>query len=148
MIRVADFIAGWFADVIGARKVFLVTGAGSMHLSDGVAKHSQLEAVCLHHEQAVSMAVEAYSRASGEMGVAYVSTGPAVTNAVTGLAGAWQDSVACFFVSGQVKVAETSADSGVDGLRQFGVQELNILPVVQSLTKYSATVSKPTDILF
>jgi acetolactate synthase-1/2/3 large subunit len=147
-IRVADFIAGWFADVVGARKVFLVTGAGSMHLSDGVAKHPQLDAVCLHHEQSVSMAVEAYSRVSGEMGVAYVSTGPAATNTVTGLAGAWQDSVACFFVSGQVKVSETSAASGVDSLRQFGVQELNILPVVQSLTKYAATVSKPTDILF
>jgi acetolactate synthase-1/2/3 large subunit len=147
-VRVADFIAGWFASVLGARKVFLVTGAGSMHLSDGVAKNPKLEAVCLHHEQSVSMAVEAYSRASGEMGVAYVSTGPAATNAVTGLAGAWQDSVACFFVSGQVKVAETSAASGVEGLRQFGVQELNILPVVESLTKYSATVTKPADILF
>lgn len=147
LVRVADFIADWLSKELSASKIFMVTGAGAMHLTDGVAKHESLEAVCLHHEQSVSMAVEAYSRYTESIGVAYVSTGPAATNALTGLAGAWQDSVACFFFSGQVKVAESSSQSGISGLRQFGVQELDILPMVRPVTKYSAQVSKAEDIL-
>jgi len=146
--RVADFIADWLHKELGTSKIFLVTGAGVMHLTDGIAKHQELTAVCLHHEQSVSMAVEAYSQATGETGVAYVSTGPAATNALTGLAGAWQDSVPCFFFSGQVKVSETSRNSGVEGLRQFGVQELDILPIVASVTKYATQVVDPGSILY
>jgi acetolactate synthase I/II/III large subunit len=147
-IRVADFIAEWIGVELGIRHVFMVTGAGSMHLTDAIAKHDSIKEVCLHHEQAVAMAVESYSRVSGQIGVAYVSTGPAATNALTGLAGAWQDSVACLFVSGQVKMSETSRNSGVPGLRQFGVQELDIIPIVESVTKYVAQVAKPADILY
>jgi len=147
-IRVADFVASWLRAELGADKIFLVTGAGSMHLTDGIAKRSDILPVCLHHEQSVSMAVEAYSRASGKVGVACVSTGPAATNALTGLAGAWQDSVACLFISGQVKRSESSRNSGVPGLRQFGVQELDIIPIVESVTKYANQIVDPAFILF
>jgi len=147
LVRVADFIADWLSKELSASKIFMVTGAGVMHLTDGVAKHESLEAICLHHEQSVSMAVEAYSRYTESIGIAYVSTGPAATNALTGLAGAWQDSVACFFFSGQVKVAESSSQSGISGLRQFGVQELDVLPMTRPVTKYSAQVTKAENIL-
>ncbi len=147
-MRVADVVAEWISTTLGVDKVFMVTGAGVMHLTDGVASSVALEAVCLHHEQSVSMAVEAYSRVTGKVGIALVSTGPAATNAVTGLAGAWQDSVACLFISGQVKVSETSRNSGVEGLRQFGVQELDIIPIVESITKYASQVSDAHQILY
>lgn len=147
VLRVADYIAEWLARELEAKSVFLVTGAGAMHLTDGLAKRGDLQSVCLHHEQSVSMAVEANSRFVGKIGVAVVSTGPAATNALTGLAGAWQDSVACLFLSGQVKVSESSSQAGIDGLRQFGVQELDILPMVRSVTKYVAQVSDPEHIL-
>jgi len=147
-IRVADYIANWIHDELEADCVFMVTGAGSMHLTDGIAKHPKVDSVCLHHEQSVSMAVEAYSRTSGKIGVAYVSTGPAATNAVTGVAGAWQDGVACIFFSGQVKVAETSSNSGIGRLRQFGVQELDILPIVESITKYVIQLNQPERVRF
>ena len=98
-MRVADYVADWISSQLGLRSVFMVTGAGIMHLTDGVAQHSALSEICLHHEQSVSMAVEAYSRASGKIGVAYVSTGPAATNAVTGAAGAWASCWArCFLL--------------------------------------------------
>lgn len=147
-IRVADFVAQWIVEKLGVSHVPMVTGAGVMHLTDGVAKRNDLQGIFLHHEQSVSMAVEAFSRKTGVFGVAYVSTGPAATNALTGLAGAWQDSVACLFISGQVKVSESSHQAGVPGLRQFGVQELDILPLVGSLTKYSTQVSDPDQILY
>ncbi len=143
MIRVADFIASFISDELGIKDVFMLTGAGSMHLTDGVACNPKLRAICVHHEQSASMALEAYARANENFGVGYFSTGPAATNALTGLGGAWQDSVPCLFISGQVKRSETGIAAKVENLRQFGVQELNILPVVSSLCKYAVHLSDP-----
>jgi acetolactate synthase-1/2/3 large subunit len=143
MIRVADFIASFICDELGIKDVFMLTGAGSMHLTDGVACNPKLRAICVHHEQSASMALEAYARANENFGVGYFSTGPAATNALTGLGGAWQDSVPCLFISGQVKRSETGIAAKVENLRQFGVQELNILPVVSSLCKYAVHLSDP-----
>jgi acetolactate synthase-1/2/3 large subunit len=142
-MRVADYIASFISDELHIKDVFMLTGAGSMHLTDGVACNHKLRAICVHHEQSASMALEAYARANENFAVGYFSTGPAATNALTGLGGAWQDSVPCLFISGQVKRSETSLDANVEGLRQFGVQELNILPVVQSLCKYVVHLSDP-----
>ena len=144
MIRVADYIANFISDKLGVKDVFMLTGAGSMHLTDGVACNPKLRAICVHHEQSASMALEAYARANENFGVGYFSTGPAATNAITGLGGAWQDSVPCLFISGQVKRSETSIASEVDSLRQFGVQELNIIPIVSSLCKYAVHLSEPS----
>lgn len=146
-VRVADYIAD-FVYRQGTRCVFMLSGGGIMHLTDGLACHKNLEVYCLHHEQAVSMAQEAYARLTGEWGVGYYTTGPGATNALTGLAGAWLDSVATLFISGQVKRKEAIHYLGLKGTRQIGVQEINILPIVSSLTKYSAFVDKPEDILF
>ena len=143
MIRVVDFIASFISDELKVKDVFMLTGAGSMHLTDGVICNPKLRAICVHHEQSASMALEAYARANENFAVGYFSTGPAATNALTGLGGAWQDSVPCLFISGQVKRSETQIAAGVDGLRQFGVQELNIIPVGSSLGKYVVHLADP-----
>lgn len=143
MTRVVDYVATFISDQLGIKDVFMLTGAGSMHLTDGVACNPKLRAICVHHEQSASMALEAYARANENFAVGYFSTGPAATNALTGLGGAWQDSVPCLFISGQVKRSETGLSSGVENLRQFGVQELNIIPVVQSLCKYAVHLMDP-----
>jgi acetolactate synthase-1/2/3 large subunit len=143
MIRVVDFIASFISDELKVRDVFMLTGAGSMHLTDGVICNEKLRAICVHHEQSASMALEAYARANENFAVGYFSTGPAATNALTGLGGAWQDSVPCLFISGQVKRSETQIAAGIDGLRQFGVQELNIIPVVTSLCKHVVHLTDP-----
>lgn len=143
MMRVVDYIASFISDELGVKDVFMLTGAGSMHLTDGVACNPKLRAICVHHEQSASMALEAYARANENFAVGYFSTGPAATNALTGLGGAWQDSVPCLFISGQVKRSETGFSSDVSDLRQFGVQELNIIPVVQSLCKYAVHLIDP-----
>jgi acetolactate synthase-1/2/3 large subunit len=143
MIRVADYLASFISDRLGLKDVFMLTGAGIMHLTDGVACNKKLRAICVHHEQTASMALEAYARANEDFAVGYFSTGPAATNALTGLGGAWQDSVPCLFISGQVKRSEASHNAGIPGLRQFGVQELNIIPVVSSLCKYAVHLDDP-----
>jgi acetolactate synthase-1/2/3 large subunit len=144
MIRVADYIANFISDRLGLKDVFMLTGAGIMHLTDGVACNKKLRAICVHHEQSASMALEAYARANEDFAVGYFSTGPAALNALTGLGGAWQDSVPCLFISGQVKRSEAGHTAGVPGLRQFGVQELDIIPVVSSLCKYAVHLTNPT----
>jgi len=143
MIRVSDYIALFISDYLGLRDIFMLSGAGSMHLTDGVACNPKLRAICVHHEQSASMALEAYARTNENFGVGYFSTGPAALNALTGLGGAWQDTVPCLFISGQVKRSTCSHTEGVPGLRQFGVQELDIIPVVSSLCKYAVHLTQP-----
>ena len=147
-MRVADFVAKFILEELGVEHVFTLTGAGIMHLTDGLASNKKLKTICPHHEQTASMALEAYSRATENFGVGIFTTGPGSTNAITGLAGAWQDSVPCLFISGQVKVAEASSQTGIKKLRQFGVQELDIIPIVESITKYAVTVTEPEKIRY
>lgn len=148
MVRVADYVATFISDSLKVKDVFMLTGAGIMHLTDGVACNPKLRAICVHHEQSASMALEAYARTNESMGVGYFTTGPGATNAVTGLAGAWQDSVACLFISGQSKRSETYRHAQVPGLRQFGVQELDVIPIVSSITKYAVQLTDPLQVRF
>ena len=147
--RVADFVSDFISEELKLNHIFLVTGAGIMHLTDGLAKNKKIMSVALHHEQSCSMAADGYSKINNEFAVSMYSTGPAATNALTGLAGAYQDSVPSLFISGQVKLAEsTLAQKLPKGVRQFGVQELNIGPVVESVSKYFVQIQDPTKIKY
>ncbi|MCB1955347.1 MAG: thiamine pyrophosphate-binding protein [Rhodocyclaceae bacterium] len=145
-IRVADWIMQRLADE-GLRHVFVLPGGGAMHLDDGLACETRLTAVPCHHEQACGIAAEAYGRTGHPdnpgFGVALVTTGPGATNVITPVAGAWIDSVPLLVISGQAKRADR-----LNGrpLRQGGVQEVDVVPMVQSITKYAVTVTEPGDI--
>lgn len=144
MMRVADYIANYIHE-LGVRDVFMVSGGGMMFLSDGLALHPEIAVTCTHHEQAAAMAAVGYAKYQQGFGVAYVTTGCGGTNAITGLLDAWQDSVPCLFISGQCKRKETVRTIGLK-LRQVGVQEADIIAVVESLTKYAVMVSDPEQI--
>ena len=140
--RVADYIAD-FIEKIGVKNVFLLPGGGAMHLVDAVGKNRQIEVVACLHEQAAAISAEAYSRISENIGVAMVTTGPGATNAITAVAGAWIESVPLMIISGQCKRSDMLRDSP---LRQKGVQEVDIVKMVKSITKYSKIVENPRDI--
>jgi len=140
-MRVADYIAEYIYQH-GVRHVFMVAGGGMMFLSDGIAVHPHLKAVCTHHEQAAAMAAVSYAKYNQNLGACYVTTGCGGTNAITGLLNGWQDNIPCLFVSGQSKRKETVRNSGLK-LRQFGVQETDIVAIVEPLTKYAVMVNKP-----
>ncbi|MBF0416732.1 MAG: thiamine pyrophosphate-binding protein [Magnetococcales bacterium] len=144
MIRVADYIARWLADK-GVRHVFMVTGGGAMHLNDALGRHPGLSCIFNHHEQACAIAAEGYYRASGRIPLVNVTTGPGGTNAITGVFGAWTDSIPMFVVSGQVKYA-TCLARYASRARQLGDQEADILAMVAPITKYSALISDPRTI--
>jgi len=146
MIRVADYIAQVLANR-GIRDVFLVTGGGAMHLNDAFGRHPDLRYTCFHHEQACAMAAESYYRLTNCLPVVNVTTGPGGTNAITGVYGAWTDSIGMLVISGQVKW-ETVVRSTNLPLRQLGDQEIDIVNLVQEITKYSVMVTKPESIRY
>ena len=148
-MRVADYVMRFIAGQ-GVKHVFLVVGGGAMHLNDALARCSDLEYICNHHEQASAIAAEAYAKATNNLGVCLVTTGPGGTNAITGLAAAWLDSTPCLFVSGQVKRADSMyrPDGTRLGVRQRGIQEVDIVSIVKPLTKYAVTVNDPTSIRY
>jgi len=148
-MRVADYAMRFVAD-LGVRHVFVLTGGGAMQLNDALARCPNLEYVCNQHEQACAIAAEAYAKVTNNLGVAMVTTGPGGTNAITGLAGAWLDSTPCLFLSGQVKRADRMyrPDGTPLGVRQRGIQEVDIVSIVQPLTKYAVTVTDPLSIRY
>ena len=138
-MRVADYIWKTLADK-GVRHVFLVTGGGAMHLNDALGLERRIKYVCNLHEQACAMAAEGYARASGTPGVINVTTGPGGTNALTGVMGAWLDSVPMVIVSGQIKRATMITACPNLKLRRLGDQEYNIVDAVKPMTKFAKTV--------
>ncbi len=146
MIRVTDYITNFLVRE-WVKDTFLVTGAWMMFLSDGLYSNSQIQSYCMHHEQAVAMAAVGYAKMKNNLGVAYVSTGCGGTNAITWLLHAYQDSTPVLFLSWQVKLSNTTRVAWLK-LRGFWVQETDIIPVVESLSKYSAMITDPLDIAY
>jgi acetolactate synthase-1/2/3 large subunit len=144
-MKLADYVIDFLVEH-GVKHVFMLPGGGAMHLNDSLGgRRSEIEFVCNLHEQASAMAAETYAKATGHLGIALVTTGPGGTNAVTGVAGAWLDSTPVLFISGQAKRPDLKADSGV---RQMGVQEVDIVSIVTPITKSAVTVLDPESIRF
>ncbi len=116
-----------------------------MYLVDSLGKSKRLKYICNHHEQASAMAAEAYARATQNIGVCVVTTGPGATNALTGVIGCWLDSIPALIISGQVKRADLGQ---LQGLRSLGVQEVNALDMAKPVVKYAALVLKPEEVLY
>lgn len=147
-MRVADYIIDFVYERLKVETLFMVSGGGIMHLTDAIACHGKMRYVCSHNEQATTMEADGYAKATGGLGVALVTTGPGATNAITGVVGAWQDSTPMFVLSGQSKRQQTIQSTGMSTLRQFGVQEAHILPMVESVTKYSVMLNDPLQVKY
>lgn len=145
-MRLADYVFD-FLEKHNIKHVFTVTGRGILYLTDALARNPNIIPICVHNEQAGSYAAMAYSQINGEIGVQLVSTGCASTNAITGCMCAWQDEVPCFFISGQNRSTETVSYTNAP-VRTFGQQELDIVPLVSSITKYAVTVFDHTKIAY
>ena len=138
--RVADYLLERLAD-LGVKDVFFLPGGGAMYLNDALACETRITAVPCHHEQACGIAAEAYGRTHDcGFGVAMVTTGPGATNVLTPVAGAWIESLPLFILSGQVKRPDALRGRP---LRQSGVQEVDVVSMVQPITKYAVTVDSP-----
>ena len=143
-------LSNWLAEQLvahGVRDVFMLTGGGAMHLNHSIGTHPDLTTTFCHHEQALAMAGEAYYRLTNRLAVVNVTSGPGGTNTITGVYGAFVDSVGMLVISGQVKIETTVRHTGLP-LRQYGDQELDIEPIVTPITKYVTMVTDPRSIRY
>lgn len=144
-MRLADYVIEFFEHQ-GVEHVFTVTGGGSIFLCDALGTAKKMKYVACHHEQAASMATEAYARVRNSIGVTLVTVGPGATNAITGVAGAWLDHVPQVTISGQSFLKQTIINK--PGLRTLGVQEINIIELVRSITKYAVMIEDAKEIRY
>jgi acetolactate synthase I/II/III large subunit len=146
MMRLADYVVQRLV-AHGVRHVFLVTGGGAMHLNDAIGREPKLTKIYCHHEQACAMAAESYFRLTNRLAALSVTSGPGSTNAITGVYGAYVDSMGMIVVSGQVK-NETLVRHTNLPLRQLGDQEADIVAMVKPVTKYAVVVEEPKTIRY
>lgn len=145
-MKLTDYVADFVAS-LGVKRVFVVTGGAVAHLIDSIGAHPSVEYVAPIHEQAAAMAADGYARVSRRVGVAMSTTGPGMTNMITGIAGMYYDSIPGLFISGQVASFRSSAKIA-PGVRQLGFQEAPHLDMVRPITKYAALVDDPTRIRY
>ena len=146
-MKLSDYVVKFFEGQT-VKDIFMVSGGGCMHLVDSFGRSEKIKYWCTEHEQAAAMAAEAYAKMKNDIGLVLTTSGPGATNTLTGVLDCWQDSTPVIFISGQSKSTQTVLRSGITGLRQFGVQEGNIIPIVESITKYAVEVDNEEKIRY
>ena len=141
-MKFADYLANYLYKK-NLKNIYSVTGAGSMHFNDSIGSHPGLNVTYTHHEQAAAMAAEGDARITRLPAVVNASTGPGGTNTLTGVAGAWVDSIPMLIISGQVMKKDIGTSIGY---RQLGVQEANVVDMARPVTKFCKTIMNPYDI--
>ncbi|MGU5817627.1 thiamine pyrophosphate-binding protein [Aeromonas hydrophila] len=137
------------AHVLGANNVthgFELIGGMIAHLVDSINQIGKTKLISLHHEQAAAFAAGGVARASNnkQIGLALGTSGPGATNLVTGIADCWLDSYPCIFITGQVNTYELKHDRAI---RQQGFQELDIVSIVKSITKFSYQIKTKDELI-
>lgn len=137
------------AHVLGANNVtygFELIGGMIAHLVDSINQIGKTKLISLHHEQAAAFAAGGIARASNnkQIGLALGTSGPGATNLVTGIADCWLDNYPCIFLTGQVNTNELKNDRNI---RQQGFQELDIVSIVKSITKFSYQIKSADELV-
>jgi acetolactate synthase-1/2/3 large subunit len=145
VMNVADYIIDFLVKK-NIKYAFEVPGGGAMFLNDAVAKNQNISSVFCHHEQSCAMASVGYSMLSNDVSLTIVTSGCGGTNAITGLLNAWQDSNRVIFLSGQSNLDTTTNYHSEWNLRKLGVQEVNIIEIVKSITKYATMIKNANDV--
>lgn len=143
--KVSDYVFAHLARQQGVRHVFMLPGGACMHLVDSLGRHPGLRTICMLHEQGAAIAAEAYAQHTQGLGVCLVTAGPGSTNALTAVAGAWIDSTPLLVLSGQAKREDLKLGRGV---RQMGVQEVDIVAMAAPICKYATCVLRVEDVRY
>ena len=144
-MKVSDYIACFLFEH-EITDVFGYPGGMVTHLMDSFNKYStKIAAHVNYHEQAAAFAACGYAQVSLRPGVAYATSGPGATNLITGIANAYFDSIPAIFITGQVNTYEAK---GSLPLRQKGFQEMDVISLASSITKYSVQITKEEDVRY
>ncbi len=145
-VKIADWIAQYLVEQ-GIRYNFTVPGGGAMHLNVAFGHQEGLENIFVQHEQSAAIAAEGYFRATNELPMVCCTTGPGGTNTLTGVLGAWLDSIPMLIISGQIRYATTARAAGIP-VRAMGDQEYDITPMVSHMTKYAEMIIEPQKVKY
>jgi acetolactate synthase-1/2/3 large subunit len=121
----------------GVEIIFGYPGGAVLHIYDAIFNQDKVEHILVRHEQAATHAADGYARSTGKPGVVLVTSGPGATNAITGIATAYMDSIPLVVISGQVE----SRLIGTDGF-----QETDMMGISRPIVKHSYMVSDPSQI--
>ncbi|MFV0277799.1 MAG: acetolactate synthase 3 large subunit [Parahaliea sp.] len=121
----------------GVEFIFGYPGGAVLHIYDALFKESRIPHVLVRHEQAATHAADGYTRATGKPGVVLVTSGPGATNAITGIATAYMDSIPMVVLSGQVQSHLIGEDA---------FQECDMVGISRPIVKHSFMVRKAEDI--
>ena len=121
----------------GVEVVFGYPGGAIMNVYDEIYKHKYFQHILTRHEQAAVHAADGYARATGKVGVAFVTSGPGFTNAVTGLATAYMDSIPMVVISGQVPLSMIGTDA---------FQEIDAVGISRPCTKHNFLVKSAEEL--
>ena len=131
-----DMIARALQDE-GVEFIFGYPGGAVLHIYDALHRHSDIPHILVRHEQAATHAADGYTRATGKTGVVLVTSGPGATNAITGIATAYMDSIPMVVVSGQVQSHLIGEDA---------FQETDMIGISRPVVKHSFSVRRTEDI--
>ncbi len=121
----------------GVEYIFGYPGGAVLHIYDALHKHSSIPHILVRHEQAATHAADGYTRATGKTGVVLVTSGPGATNAITGIATAYMDSIPMVIISGQVQSHLIGEDA---------FQETDMIGISRPIVKHSFLVKRTEDI--
>ena len=121
----------------GVKFIFGYPGGAALHIYDAIFKQKAFEHILVRHEQGATHAADGYSRATGKPGVTLVTSGPGATNAITGIATAYMDSIPLIVISGQVQSHLIGTDS---------FQETDMIGISRPIVKHSFIVQDTKDI--
>ena len=145
-VKISDWIAQFLVEQ-GIRYNFTVPGGGAMHLNVSFGHQEGLTNIFVQHEQSAAIAAEGYFRTNNELPMVCCTTGPGGTNTLTGVLGAWLDSIPMLVISGQVRYATTARAAGIP-VRAMGDQEYDITPMVAHMTKYAEMIIDPKTVKY
>lgn len=140
-MRVSDYIAKFLA-AKGVDLIFTITGAGNVRLIEAI-HNAGIRYICPHHEQAAVMAALTRLRISGKPAVCLVTGGPGAANTLIAVADAHLDSLPCILIAGQEKVEFVDPPNRMRGK---GVQGLDMVNIMSSVTKFATCLKQATDI--
>ena len=121
----------------GVDYVFGYPGGAVLHIYDAFFKQNRIQHVLVRHEQAATHMADGYARATGRPGVVFVTSGPGATNAVTGIATAYMDSIPMVVISGQVQSHLIGTDS---------FQETDMMGISRPVVKHSFMIRSAEEI--
>lgn len=147
-MRVCDYIARTLHD-IGVTKVYGLVGGSTSGLNDGFISHPNIDFIAFHHEQGAGHAAVGAARTDKKISVCNVTAGCGVTNAMTSLLNAYEESAPVLFLSGNTAMSNQAKyinrEKGIH-LRKYGIQDLDAIKTVEGISKYAVAIEKAEDV--